>query len=227
MHITGNRGSHTWEERFPHGTPRANIWKKITPTISPLLARRRFFDRKLKWEILKMVKPHENASCTKVKNICFGILFTCVIVQTPLWTHLSWGSWKCMLWISFLFFPFLSFSFLSFPFLSFAFLSCPFLFFLCFSLLFLPFISLSLFLTCSSTSTFQQMSVYDCSRMLLRTWTQVGATLPRASPRANRNIYPKSERLRQVWVELFVKYVTSWANQELIKLAKSRTISVQ
>ena len=50
MHITGNRGSHTWGGTLSSWNSTRQQVKKITPTISPLLARRRFFDRNLKWE---------------------------------------------------------------------------------------------------------------------------------------------------------------------------------
>ena len=50
---------------------------KVTPT-------RRFFDKSVKCEILKIVKPHENEKCTIVKNICFGILLTSFYCANPI-----------------------------------------------------------------------------------------------------------------------------------------------
>ena len=67
----------------PHGTPHTNRWKKSHQQF-PLLECRQFFDKSVTWEILKMVQPHENASCTIVKNMCFGIRLTSFDCANPI-----------------------------------------------------------------------------------------------------------------------------------------------
>jgi len=49
-----------------------HYWKpEVTPSfggsIKNFRQRGRFFDEDLKWDIVKMVKPHVNPSCTTVK----------------------------------------------------------------------------------------------------------------------------------------------------------------
>ena len=152
MHITGNRGSHTWGGTLSSWNSTRQQVKKITPTISPLLARRRFFDRNLKWEIhgnSENGKTPRERKLHQSQKYMFWNTFNMCYCANPI-VNASFMGVMEMYAVNI--FPFLSFSspffpFLSFPFLSFCFLSCPFLFFLCFSLLVLPFISLSFFIS--------------------------------------------------------------------------------
>jgi hypothetical protein len=243
-------------EGSPHGLSpwnSAHHVKKVAPTISAI--RRRFLDKSLKWDILKMVKPWERKlhhSQKWVKNICFGILLTwtsfyCanpsvnaafmgvmkIYANGPreyLWLHFMkeiqgkpivntdlvrivkralrasslnlqvWGHSWSYLWLHM---PggesnevrtganevrtrsnVLTCS-----------LFLPFLYLPLFSFLFFPFLSLCVFISYFLLDI--DISANVILWLLLLTWTQVGATLPEASPHANRNIYPGPENFNR------------------------------
>ena len=123
------------------------------------------------------------------------------------------------LFSSFLYFAVLSFSFLSFPvlsFFSFLFLFFPFLRFLSFSS---PFLSLSFFISyflldvdVSAKCNSMTAPVHVNARWSDFTWS---------FPQANRNIYPESERLQQVWVWDASSAMTGqWATRRLWEKVK-------
>ena len=139
-------------ERFPHGTPRANRWKKSRQQFLRYWHADDFlieiWNGKF-MEILKNGKTPRERKLHQSQKYMFWNTFNMCYCANPI-VNASFMGVMEMYAVNI--FPFLSlsspfFPFLSFPFLSFCFLSCPFLFFLCFSLLVLPFISLSFFIS--------------------------------------------------------------------------------